>query len=223
LRGARLGIPEPGGQLVELTLDPLALPAGQLMVELVRQRCQRPAMRPADYDLADQMTGQLIRQHGTRHAQYARWRLAGPGEAGVIEHRQLLDDVGLQPLQQHFRPGPGGYGLRVAEDLADYHRGLPGLLTTRRAELGSGGLDGGGCGLPQRTVLLTAEDQLGQLLTARISDLLDQPGPESINYENHVSSLPATAPPGTDIAGGGQYRGYFLRCVTRSQRVIAPG
>jgi hypothetical protein len=52
--------------------DPLALHPGQLVVELISQRRQRPAAIPADDDFANQVTGQPVRKHRTRHPQDVR-------------------------------------------------------------------------------------------------------------------------------------------------------
>jgi transposase len=73
--------------------------------------------------------------------------------------------------------------------------GLPGLHATSRAHLLSGSPDRSiGCP-PQRTLLLTAKHQLGQLLAASVGKLPDQPPPKSVSNKHHTSSLPATVQP----------------------------
>jgi hypothetical protein len=55
------------GQPGEHSLDPLSLQPRQLMVELISQRCQRPAARSADDDFPHQVTSQPVRQDSTPH------------------------------------------------------------------------------------------------------------------------------------------------------------
>ena len=50
-------------QLGEHPLDAPALQVGHVMVQLVRQRRQRPAGRPAEHDLLDEVTCQRLGQH----------------------------------------------------------------------------------------------------------------------------------------------------------------
>jgi hypothetical protein len=69
---------------------------------------------------------------------------------------------------------------------------LLGPLAIGWAELTSRVPDGGGSRLVQRTLLLTSEDQRGQLLTAGISEQPDQPRRKVINDSHHASILPAT-------------------------------
>jgi hypothetical protein len=119
--------------------------------------------------------------------------LTGASQLGIIEHSQLPGYPRLQAFQQHYLLGQRRIWHRITEDLADHHRDLPGLLAARWAHLLGGGSD---CGIgrpPQRALLLTAEDQLGQLLTASVGKLPDQPPSESVSDEHHTSSLPATA------------------------------
>jgi hypothetical protein len=81
-----------------------------------------------------------------------------------------------------------------AVDLADHHRDLPGLLATRVAHLLGGSPGRGMSRPPQRTLLITAEYQLGQLLAASIGKLPDKPPPKGVSNEHHPSNLPATGP-----------------------------
>ena len=185
-------VPDLSGQPGEHSLDPLSLQARQLMVELVGQRRQRPAARSADDDLPHQVTGQPVRQDSARHSQDIGRGLPGAGQPGIIEHSQLSGYPRLQAFQQHHRPGQRRIWHRITEDLADHHRDLPGLLATRWAHLLGGGPDCGVGRPPQRTLLLTAEYQLGQLLAASVGKLPDEPPPKSVSNEHHASSLPAT-------------------------------
>ena len=79
------------------------------MVELVGQRRQRPAARPAEYDLPYQVTGQPIRQYGARHSQHLSRGLPGAGQAGIIQHSQLSRYPCLQPLQQRPPARPAAH------------------------------------------------------------------------------------------------------------------
>ena len=83
------------------------------MVELIGQRCQRPAGRSADDDLPHQVTGQPVRQNSARYSQDIGRGLPGAGQLGIIEHRQLSGDPRFQAFQQHHRPGPAA---RLAPD-----------------------------------------------------------------------------------------------------------
>ncbi len=47
--------------------------------------------------------------------------------------------------------------------------------------------------LPQRTLLITAQDPCDQLLEERISEQPDQPGPKIIRHKHHASNLPRSA------------------------------
>jgi len=60
---------------------------------------------------------------------------AGSPTDAIIEHGQLPGYPRLQAFQQHHRPGQRRVRHWIAEDLADHHRDLPGLLATRRAHL----------------------------------------------------------------------------------------
>ena len=84
------------------------------MVQLVRQRCQRPATGPADHDLPHQMTGQRLGQHAARYPSSLGRRLPRAGDTGVIQDSQPLGDPRLQRLQQGRLPGQrrAGVGAR---------------------------------------------------------------------------------------------------------------
>ena len=62
------------------------------MVELVRQRRQRPALGPADRDLVHQVTGQRLRYHPARQPQQLQRRPPGTGGSRVIQHSHLGGD-----------------------------------------------------------------------------------------------------------------------------------
>jgi hypothetical protein len=51
------------GQLGQRSFDALALQAGHIMIQLGRQRRQRPAAGPTEHDLLYQVTGQRLSQH----------------------------------------------------------------------------------------------------------------------------------------------------------------
>jgi hypothetical protein len=133
------------------------LQVGQVMIELAGQRRQRPAARSAEHDLAHQVTGQLLRQHGAWHSQHICRRLLGASQAGIIQGSQLSGYPCLQPFQQRHRPGQPGVWHGLTEDFADHHGELPDLLTAGWAHLIGGGLDRGGGRLPQRPLLITAQ------------------------------------------------------------------
>jgi hypothetical protein len=137
------------------------------MVQLVRQRRQRPAHRPAEHDLPDEVTRQRLGQHDARYSQLFGRRLTRTGQAGVIQDSQLCGNPRLQCLQK--RPLPGECNARRrAEDLADNHRQLLSPLIIRWGQLRHRELDGGRSRPGQRTLLITAQHQRGQLLAASI-------------------------------------------------------
>ena len=118
-----------GNQPCEHVFDPLSLQVGQVMVELVGQRRQRPAARSAEHDLPHQVAGQLLRQHGAWHSQNLRRRLPGASPAGIIQHGQLSRYPRLQHFQHRHRPGQRRILHGLAEGFPDHHRELPGLLS----------------------------------------------------------------------------------------------
>ena len=115
------------------------------------------------------MTEQAVGHHRGRHLQHVRRGLPCAGHARIIEDGQLAGDPRLQCLQQRCLHRQSVRN-RLAEDLAEHHRQLIGLLTTMRPQLVCGELDSGRGGLPQRPLLIAAEDQRGQLLAARIRE-----------------------------------------------------
>ena len=70
-----------------------------------------------------------------RHPQHVRGGPSGPGQAGIIQHRQLPGDPCLQRLQHRPMPGQRRARHRLAEHLADHHRQLVGLLVIAGAQL----------------------------------------------------------------------------------------
>ncbi len=130
---------------------------GYVMVQLVGQRRQRPATRPPKHDLPHQVTGQLLRQHGGRHSQQLSGGLPRARQAGIIKRRQHPCYPCLQSAQQRRLPGQRRIGHRLAEDLADHHRHLPGLLTAGTVQLPGSELDRSRGRLPQRTFLIAAQ------------------------------------------------------------------
>ena len=72
------------GKLAKHSFESAALKVGHVVVQLVRQRLQRPAAGPAGHDFPQQVTGQLLRHHRTRHPQQLRRGLPGAGQAGII-------------------------------------------------------------------------------------------------------------------------------------------
>ena len=158
------------------------------MVELVRQRRQRPAPGPADHDLPHQVTGQRLGQHPARHPQQLHRRLPGTGDVRVIQDSQPGGDPRLQRLQQRRLPSQR-HLRRAAEHLTDHHHQLLSLLA-RWGQLRGGGLNGGLNGRPQRPLLISAQHPCDQLLTAGIGDQPDQPRQQIIDDKDHVSSLP---------------------------------
>jgi hypothetical protein len=73
-RGRRVGAAQPGqrlpdlvGELAEHVFDPLALQVGHVIVQLGRQRKQRPAAGPARDDLPQQVTCHFLRHQRARH------------------------------------------------------------------------------------------------------------------------------------------------------------
>ena len=64
-------VPQQAQNLGEHTFEPLALQVGQVMIQLVGQRSQRPRLGSSDLDLADQVTGQLGRHGADRYPQEA--------------------------------------------------------------------------------------------------------------------------------------------------------
>ncbi len=155
----------------------------------VRQRRQRPAARPADHDFPHQVISQRPGQHGTRHSQHRRRRLPRASDRGVIQDGQVCGDACLQCLQQCRLPSHRRGWHRLTEDLTEHHRQLP-LLPATRTELGRSRLDGGRSRLAQRTLLITAQHQRGQLPTACVGEQTDQPRPKVIGDKHHASSLP---------------------------------
>ena len=93
-------------------------------------------------------------------------------QPGIIEHSQLPGYPRLQAFQQHHRPCPRRKAWqRITEDLAEHHRDLFGPLAARGAHLLGGSPGGDISRPPQRTLLLTAEYQFGQLLAASVGNL----------------------------------------------------
>jgi hypothetical protein len=158
------------------------------VVELVRERRQRPAPGAADRDLVGKATGQRLGQHPARHPQQFHRRLPGAGHVRVIQHRQPVGDPRLECLQQ--RPLPSQCHLRrAAEDFTNRHSQLF-SLHIRWGQLRRRGLNSGHRRLAQCTLLITAQYQGDQLLTASIGDQPDQPR-QQIIYDKHASILPA--------------------------------
>ena len=54
------------------------------MVELVRQRSQRPAARSAEKDLLHQVPGQLLGQHCARNSQDLYRRVPDSSPGGIV-------------------------------------------------------------------------------------------------------------------------------------------
>ena len=162
-------IEEPG----EHAFDTLSLQAGQLMVELVGQRRQRPDARTAEHDLPHQVTSQHTRQHGAGHSQSVRRRLPCASRSDITQHRQLPCYPCLQPFQQRHDPGQRRIRHWLTEDSTDLPRDLVGSLAIGWAHLSGGAPDSSLSRLPQRALLIIAEHQRCQLLAARISELLD--------------------------------------------------
>src|ERR1017187_1596080 len=75
--------------------------------------------------------------------------------------------------------------------MADHHRQSLSPRTALRAQLLGSELDSGRGSLPQRTLLLSAQDPRGQLLAPGICRQADQPGPEVISNKWHTTILPA--------------------------------
>ena len=161
------------------------------MIQLVRQRRQRPATRPAPHDLPHQVISQRLSQHAARNSQQLGRRPAGAGQSPVIQDSQLCGDSRLQRLQQRHLPSQHRVRRWLPEDLADHHRQLLSLLTARWGQLRCGGLNSGRGGLAQRTLLITAQHQRDQLLAAGIGEQPDQPRPKVIGDKHHPSSLPS--------------------------------
>jgi hypothetical protein len=134
------------------------------MVQLIRQRRQRPAPGPADHDLPDQVTGERLRQHPALHPQQLHRRLPGAGDVRVIQDSQLVGDPYLQCLQQRRLPGHRRVWCRLAEDLTDHHRQLLSLLAARWGQFHGGQLDRGLSHLAQRTLLISAENSVVSFL-----------------------------------------------------------
>ena len=146
------------------------------------------------------MTRQLPGQHPGRHPQHLSRRLPRAGGGGIIQHSQPLSYPRLQRLQQRGLPGQRRARRWLAEHLTHHHRQLPRPATTRRRQFRSGGLDSDRGGLPQRTLLITAEHQPGQPPAAGIGEQPNQPPRQVIRHKHHASSLPQ---PVAGRAGGG--------------------
>jgi hypothetical protein len=95
----------------------------------------------------------------------------------------------LQRFQQGHLPGLRRGHFRLFEGFPDRRRQLSGLLIAGGAELVKGLLDGGVGGLPQCTLLITAQHPSGQSPAGRIGEQSDQPRPKVIHDEWHTSSL----------------------------------
>ena len=83
------------------------------MVQLVSQRRQRPAARPANHDLPDQVTGQRLGQHAAWHPQQLGRRLPGAGDAGSSRTASLRrSPPAAPPAASPARPAPRLAGSR---------------------------------------------------------------------------------------------------------------
>jgi hypothetical protein len=149
------------------------------VIELVGQRRQRSAARSATYDLAHQVAGQPIRQDCVRHPKEFSRGLPHAGQLSVIKHGQLSRYPRLETFQhrQVFSQRLS-WSRCLLKDLPDHSGQVAGTQRIVRSRklgtaLPSGCPDRRGGGLPQRTLLLTAEYQLGQLLTTSVGKLLD--------------------------------------------------
>ena len=140
------------------------------MVQLIRQRRERTAPGPADHDLPDQVACQRARQHSAWYPQQPGRQLPRTGDVRVIQDGQLSGDPRLQRLQQRRLPGHRRVRCRVAEDLTDRPRQLLSLVTVRGGQLLGSPLGGGRSSLPQRTLLITAQQQRSEFLADGIGE-----------------------------------------------------
>ena len=160
-RRSGTGVAEPGQDredFAEHARQLLTLQVGHVIVQLGSQRKQRAAARPADHDLAQQVRRQLLRQHRAGHPQHLRRGLPCPGQAGIIQDRQLPGDPRLHRLQYRLTAGQRHARHRRLEDLADHQRQMLGLLLVARAQFPGGELDSGRGRRSQRPLLISAED-----------------------------------------------------------------
>ena len=164
---------------------------GPVMIQLISQISQRPATRPADLDLADQVTGQRGRQVADRQPRHVHNRLPA-----IIPGRQLGADLGLQALQH------GGCSRRqrdripAPERLIDLFCGPFGLVPAGGTGLIYRGLYGGRDRPFQGAGLVTAAHECIQPLITGVGQPLDKPPHQVIN-DKHTSSLPPPRPAGT--------------------------
>ena len=203
-----------------LTFEPLPLQVGQVMIELVGQRSQRPALGAADHDLADQVAGQL-----GRHLAHLDSRQTHDWLPCIIRNGQLSGDPGLQCLQQRGLSRRQRDRIPATERLVDLLCDLVCLHSVGRADLAHRDLHGGRNRLFQRTCLVTAAQQSSQLLITGVGQLPDQP-PHQVIDDKHTSSLPRcgaldASPPHASVASHPEPLGGRLRRGRTSQRTDA--
>ena len=93
-------------------------------------------------------------------------RSLAEGIAEGLRDKGLAVDVAYDGLEAAAKLDVNTYDVVILD------RDLPGLLS-RQVHLSSGVLDGGGCRLPQRTLLIAAEHERGQLLAPSIGEQPD--------------------------------------------------
>jgi len=77
----------------------LALQVRHVVVQLRRQREQRPAPGTAGNYLSHQPPGQLLGQRGDRNSEQLSRGLPSAGQARIVQRRELPGDARLQRLQ----------------------------------------------------------------------------------------------------------------------------